>query len=203
MFKTLQPLVLASESPRRKDLLFCSGLEFLVEPSKIVESAESAGPGAVGKSPAEFARKWACLKAGSVGALHPGSWILGADTIVVLDGRIFGKPSESSEAVEMLQTLSGRVHEVITGICLIGPGGKPGRAGSVATRVCFKHLSKREIEAYVGTGEPMDKAGAYGIQGIGAFLVRYIEGSYTNVVGMPLCEVLEWLIEENIIEPAK
>jgi septum formation protein len=202
MFKTLQPIVLASESPRRKDLLLCAGLEFLVDPSGIVESADAAGPGGAGKSPAEIAETWACLKARSVSTLHPGSWILGADTVVVLDGRIFGKPSGSAEAARMLQSLSGRVHEVITGMCLVGPGGKPGRAGSVATRVCFKELSKREIEAYVGTGEPMDKAGAYGIQGKGAFLVRCIEGSYTNVVGIPLCEVLEWLVEEDIIEPA-
>jgi len=101
----------------------------------------------------------------------------------------------------MLQALSGRLHEVITGMCLIRPGGKLRRSDSVTTQVRFKDLSMKEIEAYVRTGEPMDKAGAYGIQGIGAFLVRSLEGSYTNVVGLPLCQTIEWLMNENIIEP--
>ncbi|MGC9967064.1 MAG: nucleoside triphosphate pyrophosphatase [Syntrophobacteraceae bacterium] len=199
MFKTIKPLVLASGSPRRKHLLLSLGIEFLVAPSTIDESAESCR---AGKSPAQTAEAWACLKAGSISAVHPDSWILGADTIVVLDGRIFGKPSERPEAVEMLQALSGRAHEVITGMCLLRPGGKVCGSCSVATRVYFKDLSIGEIEAYVRTGEPMDKAGAYGIQGIGAFLARSVEGSCTNVVGLPLCEALEWLIAENIIEPA-
>jgi len=202
MFKTLESLVLASESPRRKDLLLGVGVEFLVDPSRIDESTESAGSRGTGKSPAEIAETRACLKADSVCAFHPDSWVLGADTIVVLEGRIFGKPSGRAEAVEMLGTLGGRVHEVITGMCLMRPGGKLRRSGSVVTRVWFKDLSMREIEAYAGTGEPMDKAGAYGIQGIGAFLVRSVAGSYTNVVGLPLCETLEWLMADNIIEPA-
>ncbi len=100
----------------------------------------------------------------------------------------------------MLNALSGRVHEVITGMCLIQPGGKLRRRGSVTTQVRFKNLSMEEIDAYVRTAEPMDKAGGYGIQGIGALLVRSIEGSYTNVVGLPLCQALEWLMNENIIE---
>ena len=201
MFKTLRPLILASESPRRKRLLLSVGVEFKVHPSRIDESVwpgESAEPG---KSPAEVAERWACVKANSIAPLHPDSWIFGADTIVVLDGRMFGKPSDSAEAVRMLNTLSGRVHEVITGMCLIQPGGKLLRRGSVTTRVRFKNLSMEEIDAYVRTAEPMDKAGGYGIQGIGAFLVRSIEGSYTNVVGLPLCQALEWLMHENIIEP--
>ena len=202
MFKTLLPLILASESPRRKRLLLSVGVEFKVHPSSMDESlwlAESAEPG---KTPAEVAERWACLKANSISPLHADSWIFGADTIVVLDGRMFGKPSDSAEAVRMLNTLSGRVHEVITGMCLIQPGGKLLRRGSVTTRVRFKNLSMEEIDAYVRTAEPMDKAGGYGIQGIGAFLVRSIEGSYTNVVGLPLCQALEWLMNENIIEPA-
>lgn len=150
----------------------------------------------------EIAERCAYLKAISVSTLHPDSWIFGADTIVVLNGRIFGKPSGAADAVGMLQALSGRAHEVITGMCLVDPGGKLRRSGSVSTRVHFKDVSMREIEAYVRTGEPLDKAGAYGIQGIGAFLVRSVEGSYTNVVGLPLCQTLEWLMQENIIEPA-
>jgi septum formation protein len=202
MFKTLKPFVLASASPRRKHLLESLGIEFLVDPSGMDESVEPAGAGEAGKSPAQTAQTWARLKAGSICASHPDSWILGADTIVVLDGRIFGKPSGRPEAVEMLQALGGRTHEVVTGMCLLQPGGKVRRSCSAVTRVHFKDLSLMEIEAYVRTGEPLDKAGAYGIQGIGAFLARSVEGSYTNVVGLPLCEALEWLIRENIIEPA-
>lgn len=193
--------MLASASPRRKHLLLSLGIEFLVAPSKIDEPGQCSGAG-TGNSAAQTAETCASLKAGSIAAVHPDSWILGADTIVVLDGRIFGKPSTPLEAVGMLQALSGRMHEVITGMCLLRPGGKVRRSYSAATRVTFKDLSIREIEAYVRTGEPLDKAGAYGIQGIGAFLVRSVEGSYTNVVGLPLCETLEWLIGENIIEPA-
>ncbi len=201
MFKTIQPLVLASESPRRKELLVRLGIEFLVEPSRIDESLDCGGDGGAGKSPAQIAETCACVKADSISALHPDSWILGADTIVVLDGRIFGKPSGRAEAVGMIQALSGRAHDVITGICLTRPGGKLRRKDSVVTRVFFKDLSVREIEAYAGSAEPMDKAGAYGIQGIGAFLVRTVEGSYTNVVGLPLCQTIEWLIADHIIEP--
>jgi septum formation protein len=218
MFKTLQPLILASESPRRKRLLESAGVRFLVKPSRIDESVEDDGSGEGAgtqpagergksrispvKNPAEIAERCACLKANTISALHRDSWILGADTIVVCDGHIFGKPSEPAHAVRMLQALSGRLHEVITGMCLIQPGGKLSRSGSVTTRVHFKDLSMRETEAYVGTSEPMDKAGAYGIQGIGAFLVKSLEGSYTNVVGLPLCQTIEWLMNENIIEPA-
>jgi septum formation protein len=202
MFKTIRPLILASESPRRKGLLLSVGVVFEVHPSSIDESVWVGASADSGKSPAEVAKRWACLKANSISLLHPDSWILGADTIVVLDGRIFGKPTDSAEAVRMLNALSGMVHEVITGMCLIQPGGRFSRSGSVTTTVRFKKLSMEEIHAYVRTAEPMDKAGGYGIQGLGSFLVRSIEGSYTNVVGLPLCEALEWLMDENIIEPA-
>ena len=201
MFKTLQPLILASGSPRRKRLLLSAGIKFEVHPSRIDESVwpnQSAEPAEI---PAEIARRWAQLKADSISFLHPDSWIFGADTIVVLKGRIFGKPRDSAEAVRMLDTLSDKVHEVITGMCLIEPGGKLCRSGSVTTRVRFKTLSAAEIESYVRTGEPMDKAGAYGIQGMGAFLVKSVDGSYTNVVGLPLCETIDWLLKEDIIEP--
>jgi septum formation protein len=198
MFKTLQPLILASESPRRQLLLRSVGIEFEVFPSRIDESIRlEAGV----HKPAEIAEKWAGLKADSVSRLYPDQWVLGADTIVVLNGVIFGKPSNAAEAVRMLDMLSGRSHDVITGVCLIGPGGKFRRIGTVTTLVRFKALSTKEIEGYVKTGEPMDKAGGYGIQGIGAFLVRSVEGSYTNVVGLPLCETLDWLMDEKIIEP--
>ena len=182
-------------------MLLSVGVKFKVHPSRVDESGRPNQSGEPARSPAEIARRWARLKADSVSPLHPDSWVLGADTIVVLDGRIFGKPCDSDEAVRMLDILNDKVHEVITGMCLIQPGGKLRRSGSVTTRVRFKTLSTREIESYVRTGEPMDKAGAYGIQGIGACLVRSVEGSYTNVVGLPLCETVDWLIKEDIIEP--
>ena len=178
-------------------MLHSVGVEFEVRPSNVDESTQLSG---FLEAPAELAEKWAVLKASSVSNHNPSQWILGADTIVVLDGRIFGKPSNPEEAVRMLDMLGGRVHDVITGICLIRPGGRVRRTGSVTTLVHFKTVSIREIEAYVRTGEPMDKAGAYGIQGIGAFLVSSIEGSYSNVVGLPLCETLDWLMDENVIE---
>lgn len=201
MFKSLLPLILASESPRRRRLLLSAGVVFKAHPSGIEEPGPLDGLPGPG-SAAAIAEKCARLKAQSVSAACPSAWVLGADTIVVVGGRIFGKPADAAGAVRMLETLSGREHEVITGMCLARPAGKGLRIGSVVTRVSFKALSKREIEAYVRTGEPVDKAGAYGIQGAGAYLVRSLEGSYTNVVGLPLCEVIDWLMDENIIEPA-
>jgi septum formation protein len=215
MFRNLEPLVLASRSPRRNNLLLSAGVAFTVHPSGVDEPVPpDGGPGA--DSPAQTAEECARLKARSVSALYPGAWVLGADTIVVVEGRIFGKPADEAEAIRMLETLSGRTHEVITGICLVGPAGEGAKTGSdggggrqaggltaaVVTRVRFKPLSRAEIEAYVRSGEPMDKAGAYGIQDGGAFLVRSVEGSYTNVVGLPLCEVIEWLSDARVIEPA-
>ena len=195
MFKTLQPLILASESPRRKRLLQSVGIELRVEPSGIDEVGAPSG------TPAEIARRWAYLKAHSVSGRFPRFWVLGADTVVVLDGQIFGKPASPMEAGSMLQQLSGRTHEVITGMCLVYAAANVLKTGSVTTRVQFKDLTTEEIDAYARTSEPMDKAGAYGIQGIGSFLARSIEGSYTNVVGLPLCETIEWLAGEKVIEP--
>lgn len=196
MFRTLQPLILASQSPRRKRLLQSVGVKFRIEPSLIEESGNPPG------SPEDIAARWAHLKAESVSVLFPRSWVLGADTMVVLEDRIFGKPRDRNDAAEMLGALSGKVHEVVTGMSLINAARGCVRTGSVTTRVVFKTLGREEIDAYIRTAEPMDKAGAYGIQGIGGFLVRSVEGSYTNVVGLPLCETLEWLMEGGIIEPA-
>ncbi len=194
IFKTLEPFILASGSPRRERLLKSVGLDFRVEPSRIEESAIASA-----NHPAQTAQKWACAKAASVSELFAQHWVLGADTIVALDGRIFGKPADPAEAVRMLETLSGRTHEVITGICIKNAQRKYHRSGSVLTRVTFRPLTHAEVESYARTAEPLDKAGAYGIQGIGAYLVKSIEGSYTNVVGLPLCETVDWLLEAGII----
>ncbi len=175
-------------------LLKSVGLDFRVEPSRVEESLLAAAC-----RPAETAQEWACAKTASVSEEFPEYWVLGADTIVTLDGRIFGKPADPADAVRMLETLSGRTHEVITGICIQNAQRKYHRAGSIATRVRFKPITREEAQAYVRTTEPLDKAGAYGIQGIGSFLVQSIEGSYTNVVGLPLCETVDWLLEAHII----
>lgn len=197
LFRTLAPLVLASGSPRRKDLLEGLGLTFDVVPSGVAES------GSRDELPAEMVKRWAHEKALAVSLRLPERWVLAADTLVLLDGAVLGKPSGPAEAAEMLRRLSGKVHEVLTGICLLHQGGNAFRLQCVRTEVLFKDLSQEEIDSYVRTGEPLDKAGAYGIQGMGAFLVRSIRGSYTNVVGLPLCETMEWLIQAGVAAPAR
>jgi septum formation protein len=128
------------------------------------------------------------------------SWILGADTIVVLNRTVLGKPKNEDEAFSMLRQLSGREHRVITGFCLVAPDLKKHHSEAVVTRVVFKALTKKEIQGYIATGEPFGKAGSYGIQGIGAFLVKRISGSYTNVVGLPLCALVNALLNTGAIK---
>lgn len=195
IFCSLQRLVLASESPRRIELLRSLGLAFEVMPSGIEEGDDPE------RDPSILGARRAQEKAQAVSFLDPKSWVLSADTIVVLQDTIFGKPESPEEAVAMLQRLSGQGHHVFTGLCLMRTDPAFMRIGTVKTEVCFKPLSDAEIRAYVKTGEPFDKAGAYGIQGMGAFLVESIHGSYTNVVGLPLCETLEWLLEQRIVTP--
>jgi septum formation protein len=122
------------------------------------------------------------------------SWILGADTVVVLDKKVMGKPMDRMHAEAMLAVLSGRGHRVITGFCILAPSGGVAHSEAVITRVRFKRLTRKEIRGYVGTGEPFGKAGGYAIQGIGAFLVEGIIGSYTNVVGLPVSAVIQALL---------
>ncbi|MBM4321440.1 MAG: Maf-like protein, partial [Deltaproteobacteria bacterium] len=126
-------------------------------------------------------------------AWRPGEWVLAADTLVVVEEQVLGKPVDREEAGQMLAALAGKEHEVVTGFLLLGPVAGLAREGCVTTRVRFDRLSAEAIAAYLDSGEPFGKAGAYAIQGIGAALVREIRGSYTNVVGLPLCEVLEAL----------
>lgn len=190
-------LVLASASPRREELLRSVGLEIEVVPSGIRETLDS------GRSPAMQAKSWARQKAHAVSELRPGDWVLGADTIVVLGPVVLGKPEDSKDAAGMLRRLSDAVHTVITGMCLTCRDRGFLRVGHVRTGVRFKQLSEEEIQSYVATGEPLDKAGAYGIQGKGAGFVRSIRGSYTNVVGLPLCEALEWLLDRDVIVPSR
>lgn len=175
------PFILASRSPRRRRLLDRIGMAFEVEASHADETPPA------GASPAEIAEALAHRKAAEIAALHPQALTLGADTIVVLDGEILDKPSSEADARKTLGRLSGRTHVVYTGIALIHP--HTGRAVRTheATRVTFAEMDAEEIAAYVSSGAPMDKAGAYGIQDDrGALFVRRIEGDYYNVVGLPL-----------------
>lgn len=186
-------LVLASASPRRRELLGRVGLEFTLAAAEIDESllpAEQAGPAA---------RRLAGLKARAVQNSYPGGALLAADTLVTLDGIALGKPRDEAQARDMLQTLSGREHEVVTGYCLLTPGGED--SGLAVTKVSFRKLTSAEIDAYLASGEFWDKAGAYAIQERGAALVSHVSGSYTNVVGLPLAKVIELLLQRDIITP--
>ena len=170
---------MASNSPRRRELLAELGYKFAVVPSRFEERAE-------GLSARETALAFARGKAREVFSRYPQSVVLGADTVVALKGEIFGKPADEADARRMLQRLSGKTHSVFTGICVLSPKGE--RACVAETRVEFFPLGEELIECYVKSGLPMDKAGAYGIQD-GYPLVKAVEGSYTNVVGLPTEEV--------------
>jgi septum formation protein len=189
--------ILASASPRRRELLGQLGLSFLVVPSKLQESNQS------GMKPLVHATYFAESKAKEVANRYPHNWVLGADTIVVLGEEILGKPADFTEASSILSRLSGQSHRVITGISLVNASMEVVESHWVETKVFMTSLSVEDIEGYVRTGEPMDKAGAYGIQGIGGCLVKRIEGSYSNVVGLPLCETLELLRRHQVADPFK
>ena len=180
-------LLLASRSPRRADLLRTLGVDFRVID---VEVDETPGPG---EAPDAYVRRLARDKARAGQAAAPAPLpVLAADTTVVLDGAILGKPLDDADARAMLARLAGRAHEVLTGVAVID--GKGSLVDTVlVTRVRFRALAPAEIAAYVASGEPLDKAGAYGIQGLGGALVEGIEGSYSNVVGLPLAETLALL----------
>jgi len=187
-------LILASKSPRRRYLLKQAGVEFAVIPSSFDESTIPE------TNPDDFVRILSEAKAGVVSEQHPQSWVIGADTIVVVDDTILGKPSSKAEARSMLKTLSGRVHRVLTGFSLCRHAQTRHYSEVVSTDVRFKALTPDEIEWYVHTSEPFDKAGAYAAQGLGAFMIKHIHGSYSNVVGLPVCEVVECLVREGIVE---
>lgn len=182
--ETKQKLILASTSPRRAELLKSAGLKFSVVRPGADEKLHT------GETPVEYAVRTAREKAESVPALS-GAVILGADTVVAAEGRILGKPAGPEDAKTLLRLLSGKLHEVITGVCL--RSSEKTVCFHVATAVLFRKLSNEEIAAYVATGDPLDKAGAYAIQNGAAGMVRRIDGSYSNVVGLPLCEVIEAL----------
>jgi septum formation protein len=184
-------LVLASASPRRKELLALLRVPFEIIPSAYEEQLPEAHP-----DPAALAVHLAGEKALDVARRNPGALVLGADTVVALGTRVYGKPADAADAARMLGELSGRTHEVITGVALMAPQGV--RRFATRTSVRFRELEEAEIQAYCGTGEPLDKAGAYAIQGCGAVLIRGIEGDYPNVVGLPLAPLALLLRELGI-----
>lgn len=184
----MRPVVLASGSPRRRELLGQMGIEhFEILPARGEESAPA------GLTPAELVAHLALQKAREVFALRPEATVIGADTVVALEDRVLGKPASEREAVEMLTTLSGRRHAVYTGVAVLS--GDRVLRHVECTQVEFRPLTRQEIEAYVATGEPMDKAGAYGIQGRACVFIRGIRGDYYNVVGLPVC-ALHQLLEQ-------
>ena len=187
-------IILASSSPRRKELLAALGLAFEV----IHPSSDETVSG--NETPEDFVLRVSAEKAASVsGRLGDGVIVIGADTIVVVDGEILGKPGDSKEASSMLRKLSGKEHRVYTAFSIVRPKNEILHSEIVDTRVRVKPLAASEIEGYIKTGEPMDKAGAYGIQGIGSFMVSGIEGSYSNVVGLPADELLAALKKLGIV----
>jgi septum formation protein len=183
------PLTLASASDRRRDLLEEIGLPFTIDPSDVDESHD------VPSDPEAHVRVLAERKARSVAARRRGGLVLGADTIVVQEGRIFGKPRDAEEALAMLLELAGREHVVWTGVTVVDAQSGAARTRAAATRVFFHPATEQELRDYVASGEPFGKAGAYAIQGTGRFLVERIEGDYTNVVGLPLGMTLDLLAE--------
>lgn len=186
-------LILASQSPRRLYLLEQAGLTFSVIPSGFDE--DSIQP----VKPAEMVITLAEAKANEVAVQHPEAWVIGADTIVTIGNSILGKPGNPDDAKQMLKQLSGQTHLVLTGFAIVCKKKQVSISDAVETEVTFKELTDEEIEWYIQTGEPFDKAGAYAIQGLGTFLVQRINGSYTNVVGLPVCEVIEILIKMNVV----
>ena len=196
IYRTVKPFVLASSSPRRRDYLLELGLDFIICAEEIDESPLPH------EDPAAYVERMAREKAVAVSHRYPDSYVLAADTAVCLDSRILGKPRDAEDAVAMLLDLAGKEHVVRSGICITGEHENIEIVLSVATRVCFADFGEDVAQGYVASGEPFDKAGAYGIQGQGAFLVERLEGSYTNVVGLPLAEVVGILLRYGVIVPA-
>src|SRR5579871_1920364 len=193
-------LVLASASPRRQELLRNAAISFTVQPADIDETPRA------GERPRDCAERLAQEKALAVAKNRPGDFVLGADTVVVVDDLILNKPVDANDAARMLKMLSGRTHAVITGVCLVEPAANRESPAhnlfevtSEQTLVTFCAMSEQEIREYVATGDPMDKAGAYGIQGIASRWIWRVEGDYSNVVGLPVARVYEMLQKREIL----
>lgn len=186
-----QGIVLASASPRRRQLLASVGIPFTTVVSHVPEDERP------GETADRHVRRLSLAKAREVAEQSgvAGRWFIGSDTVVVRDGTILGKPADAAEAAAMLRSLSGRSHQVLSGYAVLDRQTGRHIEAAVSTTVRFKALTEQEIQGYIASGEPFDKAGAYAIQGLGAFMIPAIEGSYTNVVGLPLCEIIAALEE--------
>ncbi|MBL3580970.1 Maf family nucleotide pyrophosphatase [Oleidesulfovibrio alaskensis] len=192
------PVVLASGSPRRQEFLRAMGVPFSVDTAGASEPEPVEGESAVA-----YARRAACAKTLPVARRHAAACVIGADTVVALDGVIMGKPAGHAHALSMLRALAGARHEVVSACCICLPGNaqEPVLLHAV-TSVWMHRWDDAALKAYIATGEPADKAGAYGIQGIGAFLVSRIDGSWSNVVGLPLTELLTELQRRGVVVPS-
>jgi septum formation protein len=190
---TTPQLILASASPRRHELLQQAGIVFVVIPSNVSEDKQPR------ETAAHYAGRVAREKAQDVAQRHPGLWVLGADTIVVIDETVLGKPRDALDGYRMLRLLSGRTHQVLTAFVLVDGSGTVRTSQIVTSLVTCKSLSDPQIKTYLATGEPFDKAGAYAVQGLGASLIERVEGSYTNVVGLPMDEVLAALRSAGLL----
>ena len=186
-------LVLASASPRRRQLIDWLLADWAADAVEVDERPTA------GEQAGDLVRRLALAKGRAVATRRPGDWVLAADTVVEIDGRILGKPADHDDARAMLACLAGREHRVLTGFVLLAPGGGVRAAEVVVSRVRFRPLDARAIATYVASEEPADKAGAYGIQGLGAGLIAGIDGSFTNVVGLPLVEVGRALREAGLL----
>lgn len=194
MLQPEQPvLILASSSPRRQELLREAGIAFEVHPAHINEDQHQ------GELPLDYSCRLAHEKAEVVAQRFPQRSILGADTIVIVDQEVLGKPRDPADAARMLRRLSGRSHNVTTAVCVISPSGKT-ETQSCTTQVFFRQITENEIQQYVSGGEPMDKAGAYAIQGGASRWTDRIEGEYSNVVGLPLSLVTEMLRKNGLLK---
>ena len=196
MFSACLPLILASASPRRQDFLAGLGLRFTVVPAAIDETVLA------GELPEPFARSMAAAKAELIARDCPEACVLGADTVVALEDTVFGKLRDRADALAILQTLRGRTHQVTTGVAVVCPARGIDEVFTVSSEVSFAAFPDDILRAYIATGEPMDKAGAYAIQGRGAFLVRAIAGSCSNVVGLPVHDLVTVLLHHRLVRVA-
>lgn len=183
----MKKIILASASPRRKELLEKLGLKFEVEPSNSEEDTHS------NQEPHELAKSLSLQKARLVAQKHKDALVIAADTFIVFSGNLLGKPHTEAEAKNMLKMLSGKSHRAITGFTIIDTASDKTLSEAVETKVYIKKLTLSEIDSYVKSGEPLDKAGAYAIQGLGAVIVEKLEGDYFNVIGLPLAALAESL----------
>jgi septum formation protein len=193
--QAMKPIVLASSSPRRRELLAKAGLKFVVDSLETEELMEA------GVDPVELTKSIAQSKARSAAGRHPGCLVITADTIGSLDGALLGKPRDAEHARRMLEMMSGRRHEVVTAFTILDTDTDRSVTRAVVTGVRFRKLSHAEIDKYVASGEPLDKAGAYGIQGLGASLVDSVEGDFCNVIGLPVSALLDELCKFGIEAP--